>query len=403
MLPFSHFFGFRQNTGILPSRRFFKGAQILTVFLGFYSFCYICTIARENGTIRILSSLRLNNFLCLSLPKPPHLSDNHFSTRHPPMNLIVAYMRSGSTLTANMVRHNEGDFYMFEPLHGITQAVQKTSPVQFLNGTKRMISRRELFTVYAELLYHWFTCNFAGIDITALTHPFIVQYTPELGEYYRCINPKTSRRSKTENVKMCLTWLHKRCVKSKSRTIKTIRLPISMAGKLLDWLPSLKIIHLIRDPRGILNSQFEKLVNDGKNMSTAAEELCQSISNDLSAYEDLQYCHKNRITRIIYEDMCENPFVIVPKLYEFLNTKYTKRVNDYVKWTMTGPVRSCDYCTNKGNALMNAYRWISIIPRHVIQTFDTHCSFLYPKLGYQNLDYDKLNITERSWLPGTSH
>jgi hypothetical protein len=265
-----------------------------------------------------------------------------------------------------------------------------------------MISPEELVTVYAELLYLWFTCNFDGIDITALTHQFILQHTPELGDYYWCVNPKTSTKGQIENVKKCITLLHKRCIQSKSRTIKTIRLPVAMAGKLLEWLPNLKIIYLIRDPRGILNSWFEQMINDGKNASSAAQKLCQSMSSDLSAYRDLQYCHRNRITRIIYEDMCQNPFVIVPKLYEFLNTNYTERVDDYVKLTMTGPVRSCDYCTRRGDALTNAYRWISVIPRDVIQTFDMHCSFLYPKLGYQNLDYDKLNVTERSWLPNVS-
>ncbi|XP_061186229.1 carbohydrate sulfotransferase 1-like [Saccostrea echinata] len=353
-------------------------------------------VISEKDLVTIIKSLRIGPVYCSSETKPVHLSDsNNINT---PMRLIVAYMRSGSTLTADLVRHIDGDFYMFEPLHGITQAVNGKSAIQFLNGTKRTISREELETVYAELLYNWFTCNFGHIDMTALTNRFIAEHTPELGNYYRCINPSNTTLSKIEIVRTCIWMLRDRCVGSGTRTIKTIRLSVFMAGKLLEWLPKLKIIHLIRDPRGTLQSQFTQLVNEG-NLSVSAKELCSRISLDLSAFEVAQYCHKDRIMSVIYENLCQNPLIIVQKIYNFLEIKYTKSVKDYVTQIMKGPVRLCDYCTNRGNSVINAYRWISTIPRNVIQTIDDHCSFLYSKLGYLNLDYENLANTTKSWQP----
>nr|XP_022302730.1 LOW QUALITY PROTEIN: uncharacterized protein LOC111110499 [Crassostrea virginica] len=298
------------------------------------------------------------------------------------VRLVVAYMRGGSTLTADLVRHTERDFYVYEPLHGISQAVKRNDSIQFLNGTKRYISDGELDLVYTEMIYNWFTCNFQKIDIPGLTNPFIEIHTPEHRSYYSCIQPKNNSKTLIQRVEQCIPLLQVKCLNYKSRTIKTIRLPVEMAGKLLKWLPGMKFLYLIRDPRGIVNSQVEQ-VTEGKNVSSCAKELCQTISRDVKAFDELARCHRSRMLSVIYENLCQNPIAMVHKIYNFFGNKYSKRVKDFVKRMMQGPVRACDYCTDRGNALANAYRWISVIPKEGLHTIDSHCSFLYPYLGYK--------------------
>lgn len=54
------------------------------------------------------------------------------------MTLILGYMRSGSSLTGDIVHCNHGNFYIFEPLHGLIElAIKRNKPVTFLNGTKK--------------------------------------------------------------------------------------------------------------------------------------------------------------------------------------------------------------------------------------------------------------------------
>ncbi|XP_061185803.1 carbohydrate sulfotransferase 1-like [Saccostrea echinata] len=315
-----------------------------------------------------------------------------------PQRLIVGYMRGGSTLTADIVRQTEGDFYMFEPLHGISQRWNKT--IQFLNGTKRTIFRDERDTIYPELLYHWFTCNFDQIDLAALTNPFISIHTPELTEYYNCTVLKLNEsKSVIDSVKMCVSLLYTRCITARTRTIKTIRMSMFMAGKLLKWLPNLRIIHLVRDPRGILNSQFEQHVTEEKRIFTTVKKVCNTISSDLSHIKELELCHKSRIMRIIYENLCQYPLKVVPKIYKFLNMEYPKKVEIFVKRILNGTVKKCHYCTDRGDALGNAYRWIHVIEEKTLIIIDLYCSFLFPSLGYKLLDYDRLNSTLVSWMP----
>ena len=89
-----------------------------------------------------------------------HIStDHYYITENTRMRLVLAYMRGGSTLTADIVRHTEADFYQFEPLHGITIAVQENRPVQFLNGTIRCVENLKSITNGSEPNPSFATCN----------------------------------------------------------------------------------------------------------------------------------------------------------------------------------------------------------------------------------------------------
>ncbi|XP_062574774.1 carbohydrate sulfotransferase 1-like [Saccostrea cucullata] len=317
----------------------------------------------------------------------------------PQLRLVLGYMRGGSTLTADLVRHTEGDFYMFEPLHALSQAVRWENTTMFLNGTERAIKREILEFVYPEMIYHWFTCNFTQIDLTALTDPFIAIHTPEHMEYYQCFEDNMNRSmSLIESVKDCVDFLNAQCLTAKTRTIKTVRMSMSMAEKLLKWLPDLKVIYIIRDPRGILNSQFEQHVTEVKNMSFTVKNVCDAIYSDSSHLTQMEVYLKSRIKSIIYENLCQNPLKLVPEIYMFLKAEYTKEEEDYVRQIMNGPVKICHYCTDRGDALGNAYRWIHVIKEDTLITIDHYCSFLYTKFGYQHLEFDNLNTTRFSWI-----
>lgn len=70
------------------------------------------------------------------------------------MTLVLGYMRSGSSLTADIIRCNYGDFYIFEPLHGLIElSIKQNSPVRFLNGTRirYMFTQVEIFFYFFKL------------------------------------------------------------------------------------------------------------------------------------------------------------------------------------------------------------------------------------------------------------
>ena len=47
--------------------------------------------------------------------------------------VVVAYMRSGSSLTGNLIQEDPSTFYVFEPLHDLIRSYQKEKEIQFPN------------------------------------------------------------------------------------------------------------------------------------------------------------------------------------------------------------------------------------------------------------------------------
>ncbi|XP_052677727.1 uncharacterized protein LOC128158806 [Crassostrea angulata] len=213
------------------SHRTIFSARSVSVFLGSTLLFYVALIGTGKGPINMINNLSMQSLFCLSDPKPIHLTDHYSITENTRMRLVVAYMRGGSTLTADIVRHTEADFYQFEPLHGITIAVQENRPVQFLNGTIRNITKEELESVYTEMIYHWFTCNFKNIDLPGLTSSFIKTFTPEHGKYYSCINPVNTTKSKLDLVKQCIPILHLKCLESKNSDVENNSIDGVFGGK----------------------------------------------------------------------------------------------------------------------------------------------------------------------------
>jgi len=51
--------------------------------------------------------------------------------------IIASYMRSGSTLTGDLLQHFPRTFYVYEPLHALHIRTRNEAPLQMLNGTKK--------------------------------------------------------------------------------------------------------------------------------------------------------------------------------------------------------------------------------------------------------------------------
>ncbi|XP_062574784.1 uncharacterized protein LOC134236626 isoform X2 [Saccostrea cucullata] len=147
-----------------------------------------------------------------------------------------------------------------------------------------------------------------------------------------------------------------------------------------------------------LFSVFEKMQMDSLQCLSNKNRI-HLHAPDLSHTKELKLCHKSRIMSIIYENLCQYPFKVVPKIYRFLNIEFTNMTEIYIKRMMNGPIKKCHYCTDRGNALGNAYRWIHAIEEKTLIIIDLYCSFLFPSLGYKHLNYEELNTTFVSWMP----
>lgn len=66
--------------------------------------------------------------------------DHHSKLATPPFTavIILTYMRSGSSLTGDILQQSPGAFYIYEPLHGLQRLANNPgSNITFINGTVR--------------------------------------------------------------------------------------------------------------------------------------------------------------------------------------------------------------------------------------------------------------------------
>ena len=106
----------------------------------------------------------------------------------------------------------------------------------------------------------------------------------------------------------CISKLIPWCRKAKHRVTKVLRLSLDNTENLLRDNSLLKVIQLIRDPRGVINSQIhtgwfpfsdkslEKLRNN-------AVTMCSRMLHDIESGKRLMHLFPNRVQIIHYEDL----------------------------------------------------------------------------------------------------
>ncbi|KAG0714123.1 Carbohydrate sulfotransferase 1 [Chionoecetes opilio] len=104
------------------------------------------------------------------------------------------------------------------------------------------------------------------------------------------------------------------CKKEPLIIIKTIRMRLQWVRELMDRkeVDNMKVIHLVRDPRGSLTS-MERLM-----WNTADMEACAKIHQDLQEKETMLSLYPSRYTFIKYEDLCRDPYGQTRRLLRFI-------------------------------------------------------------------------------------
>ncbi|XP_046559233.1 carbohydrate sulfotransferase 3-like [Haliotis rubra] len=195
--------------------------------------------------------------------------------------LIVTYMRSGSSLTGNLFEMDPNVFYVFEPLHDLKwYKWGENIHLQYLTS-RRNVMKDSIYTrIAGKTIRRIFRCDFPKLDIATLTQ-YHMQSSDSTKSYHYCLQ----RYPGALNILKCIPILYKRCKAAKVGVIKTIEFPIISAKYLATKDRSLKVLHLIRDPRATLLSQ----VLHGRFSWDAIEEessqYCKKVLEDIQLVE----------------------------------------------------------------------------------------------------------------------
>ncbi|XP_076036558.1 carbohydrate sulfotransferase 1-like [Oratosquilla oratoria] len=209
--------------------------------------------------------------------------------------LAASHRRSGSTLIGEIISAVPGAVFFFEPeylLHSIDSCAEGQCDER--------------------ILWQLFTCTFDQTFASVLKNNliFLYFYSKEIQPCYE----STFQVQSDECIKKFDLW--KMCQEASAIVVKTVELRLSWIEKILPSLPeNLKVVSLIRDPRGTKTS----LLNFPWNANT--EQLCKEIESDLDTFTKISAKFPDRVMLLNYDRFCAAPYKMTKGLYSFLGYK----------------------------------------------------------------------------------
>ena len=170
------------------------------------------------------------------------------------------------------------------------------------------------------------------------------------------------------------------CRVAEHRVTKVLRLSLDNTEDLLRDNPRLKVIHLLRDPRGTINSQiktrwFPFSDKSQEAVRNDADALCSRMLHDIKAGTRLMRQFPNRAKIIHYEDF-NDTIELAQYLYDFLGMGFSDKYRQHAN---TSDTRTA---TRKTDGY-HKFSYRDTLSWETVQIIDTVCEDLYNESGYK--------------------
>ncbi|XP_031358470.1 carbohydrate sulfotransferase 3-like isoform X2 [Photinus pyralis] len=245
-------------------------------------------------------------------PFPNNLKLQNFtlsSGGRPLRNIIITTWRSGSTFLGDIINAVPGNFYHYEPLlnYGI---VQIRGPPYGDTAVKNL--KKLLNCDYTDLDNY---LAFGQTHVYLFTHNKRLWDVCELHQKY-CWDP---------------TFLSEFCKLFPFQSMKVVRLRLELAEELLkDESLNVRILLLVRDPRGTLQSRKHRHWCPGAPDCDQPNLLCEDIAADYETAIRFQNEYPTRFRAIRYEDLSIDPYRHVQDLFQFFQLHFHPSVKAFL-------------------------------------------------------------------------
>nr|XP_020443321.1 carbohydrate sulfotransferase 6-like [Monopterus albus]XP_020443322.1 carbohydrate sulfotransferase 6-like [Monopterus albus]XP_020443323.1 carbohydrate sulfotransferase 6-like [Monopterus albus] len=348
--------------------------------------------------------------------------------------LLLSSWRSGSSFLGQVFSQHPSVFYLMEPAWHVWTTLHKPSA-------------RALQMAVRDMLRSIFQCDFSVMEAYLPDHYnasslFMWSYSRALCSPPACpLTPHNQFSNQTLCYKTCdargLQGVEKACGTYSHVVIKEVRLLEleSLYPLLQDPSLDLRIIHLVRDPRAVIQSREE--VSKSLAFDNAAvleqrrvwapevqyqvmQEICRSHVriNERAVLKSPPFL-KGRYKMVRYEDMARSPLEEIVAMYEFVGLEMTEQLEEWI-YTVThgqgkGTKKEAFDVTSR-DAVTVSQAWRTILPYNKVRRIQAVCKGAMSLLGYRTvhseqeqkrLDIDLLIPREPysfSWLPAkTEH
>ncbi|XP_042571157.1 carbohydrate sulfotransferase 1-like [Cyprinus carpio] len=324
--------------------------------------------------------------------------------------LILATTRSGSTFVGQLFNQYPDVFYLFEPLYHVQMTF-----IPHLSPSRYAVEHRVMLGASRDLLRSLYNCDLYFLENYIKPRParhttdklFRRGASKALCSMPVCdaFSPSYGNVEEGDCVRKCaslnLTLATESCRERRHMAIKTVRIPEVNDLKALIEDPrlNLKVIQLVRDPRGILFSRIETFRDtyrlwriwrdtgrkpynlDLTQLTTVCDDFLNSVSTGLSRPPWL----RGRYMLVRYEDLARNPLQKTKEVYKFLGLSLEKSVVDWIHNNTRGnndESAKHKYGTLR-NSAANAESWRLKLSHDIVDYTQTVCKHILDELGYK--------------------
>jgi len=177
-------------------------------------------------------------------------------------------------------------------------------------------------------------------------------------------------------------FIPQRCKNALHRVTKVLRFSVDLFEYLLNERDNIKVVHLFRDPRAVINSRLEtpwyKFPHD---IASNARALCNKMLHDSIEGERLLLKYPSKFMFLYYEDLNDKAVDKVKTLYRHLgmsdSPQNMQRIQDL-------PVFSAKNSNGSERENNTALWWRKTLGWDIVQIVDTECAGVYKRLGFKH-------------------
>ncbi|CAL1538408.1 unnamed protein product [Lymnaea stagnalis] len=236
---------------------------------------------------------------------------------------------------------------------------------------------------------NFLNCDFESLDEGSLSQPHLIR-SPTTFNYSSClkmpwIQNDTYQDEMIKSIPGCISDLKESCRPAKVTVLKVIEAQMSQAKSLMRSDPKVKVIHLIRDPRGVLSSRrYFRKFND-EDPESFSRDICNSVLEDIGISRSLSQTFPGRVLTVRYEDIAKEPIRVTKQLYRFVGLEMTPSLEKRI-WEMTyaGLPDDCNICPVRSNSTETANGWRKGLSFRTVAKIQEECKTLFAVMGYRS-------------------
>lgn len=291
------------------------------------------------------------------------------------VSVILSTWRSGSTFLGDIINSMPANYYHYEPLlnYEIVQIRGPPQSDQAIDTLRKLLKCN--YTALTDYLEYGQSHNYL------FTHNFRLWHSCQLHPQF-CYDPQ---------------FLNSFCRLFPFQSMKVVRVRLALAESLLnDNDLNVKIVLLVRDPRGTMQSRKHREWCPGQPDCDNSALMCKDMELDYLAAKKFTKLYPKRFKAVRYEDLSMEPFKVTKEILRFFGLPFDPDVEEFLDShtrTDIGGVSS-----TFRDSKTAPFHWMRDLSFEEVEQIQLNCVRAMSLWGYKECD-DEIALLKNAFNP----